>query len=131
MWEELSPVESNVEDLFELLQMILSRLYVSSRKNIQRSHEFAGEFFMNLPDDEFKRLTQMTSPAFDRVCREIHTHRVFQNNSNNKQAPVWLQFAVGLDRLGNGASTGRKRLAEPRCSASPLASRREPCSRRE
>ncbi|ETN01959.1 hypothetical protein PPTG_16645 [Phytophthora nicotianae INRA-310] len=70
----------------------------------------------------------MTRPAFDRFCREIHSHRVFQNNSNNKQAPVWLQFAVGLDRLGtngNGASTGRKPLAEPRSSASPLASRRD------
>ncbi|ETM98904.1 hypothetical protein PPTG_19183 [Phytophthora nicotianae INRA-310] len=71
MWEELFPVESNVEDLFELLQMILSRRYLSPRENIQRSHEFAGEFFMNLPDNELKQLTRMTRPAFDRVCPEI------------------------------------------------------------
>ncbi|OWZ18285.1 hypothetical protein PHMEG_0007645 [Phytophthora megakarya] len=32
LWEELVPVESNVEDLFELLQMILSRRYLSPRR---------------------------------------------------------------------------------------------------
>eukprot|EP00644_Phytophthora_capsici_P008735 jgi/Phyca11/111331/e_gw1.20.199.1 len=44
------------------------------------------------------------------MCCEIGRHRVFTNNSKHPQAPVWLQMAVALDRLGtngNGASFGR------------------------
>ncbi|EGZ15972.1 hypothetical protein PHYSODRAFT_316091 [Phytophthora sojae] len=39
----------------------------------------------------------------------IKDHRVFQNNSDHPQVPIWLRLAVTLDRLGttaNGSSLG-------------------------
>ncbi|OWZ17587.1 hypothetical protein PHMEG_0008450 [Phytophthora megakarya] len=70
-----------------------------------------GSYFLNLDDVEFCQLTRTTRASFDYVCDVLGRHRVFHNDSKNPQAPMWLQLAVALDRLGtngNGASEGRR-----------------------
>eukprot|EP00644_Phytophthora_capsici_P000100 jgi/Phyca11/99824/e_gw1.4.719.1 len=77
-----------------------------------RSHEFARDYFLSLNDDAFKQLTRVTKDSFNALCGEIESHQVFLNDSKHPQAPVWLQLAIALDRLGtngNGASLGRTR----------------------
>ncbi|KAG3104168.1 hypothetical protein PI125_g13641 [Phytophthora idaei] len=99
-----------IEELHEILVQVLSRRYTVGRRNKPRSLEFAREYFLSLDDDAFRQLTRTTRESFEYICSKIKTHRVFYNNSDHPQSPVWLQLAVALDRLGtngNGASLGR------------------------
>ncbi|KAE9355365.1 hypothetical protein PR003_g2898 [Phytophthora rubi] len=109
-WTECFPVESTVDELHEILLQLLSRRYMAARINKRRSHEFARQYFLNLHDDDFRQLTRTTRESFEFISNKIKDHRVFQNNSDHPQAPIWLQLAVALDRLGtngNGSSMGR------------------------
>ncbi|OWZ05756.1 hypothetical protein PHMEG_00022090 [Phytophthora megakarya] len=72
---------------------------------------------MDTPAENLAELLQLVSQNRYLVLRErfaltIEGHNIFSNPSKNPQAPVWLQLAVALDRLGtngNGASLGRSR----------------------
>ena len=55
----------------------------------------------------FINMLRISPHTFDVICKLIQDHPVFQNNSNNSQAPVELQLSVFLYRMGrygNGAS---------------------------
>ncbi|EGZ19437.1 hypothetical protein PHYSODRAFT_298000 [Phytophthora sojae] len=109
-WTECFPVESTVDEVHDILLQLLSRRYMTAKVNKPRSHEFASQYFLNLDDDDFRQLTRTTRESFEFISNKIKDHRVFQNISDHPQAPIWLQLAVALDRLGtngNGSSLGR------------------------
>ena len=69
----------------------------------------AWEYAQNPCDHEhFVNMLWVSPQVFDVILYFIHNHTIFQNNSNNPQAPIPTQLAVTLYRMGwygNGAST--------------------------
>ena len=64
-------------------------------------------------DNEFKVVARMSKTSFAYVLALIQDHYVFRCESNHKQAHVWVQLLVTLNRLGcngNGASLDRNAM---------------------
>lgn len=97
------------EELIDLFIGMLSYRYLNEREKIPKSDAMRlmlGDF----PDAEFRQIVRMDKASFVEVNRMIRNHPIFQNESRNKQQPVWIQLMVTLNRLGcdgNGASVGR------------------------
>lgn len=101
---------SGVDELFDLLCAVDSSRYLGDRRRFAKARDFGLSFFANLPPREFRQIARMSKESFERVVSLIKSHSVFANKSRYKQAPVWFQLAVTLDRFGNygnGASLGR------------------------
>eukprot|EP00644_Phytophthora_capsici_P019346 jgi/Phyca11/132116/e_gw1.136.16.1 len=91
----------------------MSYRYLAPRDYFPLGRYFAENYFNTLSDDDFRQLTRTSRDGFRGILTRIEGHRIFTNSSNYEQAPVWLQLAVALDRLGtngNGSSLGRTRL---------------------
>ena len=104
--EEESEGFSEVMELFEGLTGCRN---LNARNNIPKSDGII-KIMMDLPDHEFKVLARMDKASFHEMVRLIENHPIFQNYSNHKQAPVWIQLMVVLNRLGcdgNGVSIDR------------------------
>jgi hypothetical protein len=104
--EEMTPVD----EMFELLALIESARYLNPPEKIPKAPQFRVNTFMELPDETFRQAARMSKATFLFVVHEIEDHPIFQNDSYCKQAPVWQQLAVAVDRLGNygnDASRGR------------------------
>ncbi|ETL99782.1 hypothetical protein L917_03413, partial [Phytophthora nicotianae] len=74
-WFGCFPVESSVEELYEVLAQVISWRFLGPRVNRARSRGFAREFFRNLDDEEFRSLTRTTRESFEFICDLIETHR--------------------------------------------------------
>lgn len=102
-----------IDDLADLLLLGQSSRYLGQRTKISKSVDFKLSIFHQLPEDQFRLLTRTSRASFVRIASEIEAHRVFHNRCGYKQAPVWEQPAVTLDRLGscgNGALIGRVQI---------------------
>ena len=56
-------------------------------------------------DREFKQLVRMRKQSFERLVEVLRHNRVFgSSDQKHKQAPVWTQVMVVLQRLGNDGS---------------------------
>ena len=102
-----------VGDLTELLITVQSSRHLSQRARFEKSKDFVQSYFQNLPDKEWKQMMRTSLESFNYIVGQIENDAVFHNNSHVPQAPVWLQLAVTLDRLGNygnGASFCRTML---------------------
>ncbi|OWZ09378.1 hypothetical protein PHMEG_00017930 [Phytophthora megakarya] len=105
-------MDTPAEELAELLQFVIQNRYLVPRERIPLSSDFAYNVFPRLSDEDFKQQTRTTRSTFSKILTAIQGHNIFSNASQNPQAPVWLQLAVALDRLGtngNGAFLGRSR----------------------
>ncbi|KAG1772858.1 hypothetical protein EV702DRAFT_1201320 [Suillus placidus] len=84
--------------------------YLSGRSPVTKapSIHLAWEFAQNPSDhSRFVNMLRVSPEVFHVLLDLIEDHAIFQNNSNNAQAPVQLQLAVTLYRMGrygNGAS---------------------------
>jgi len=51
--------------------------------------------------DQFRKKLRVNPLIFDDILDEISNHPIFQNQSNNRQLPIAIQFAVFLFRAGH------------------------------
>ncbi|POM60049.1 hypothetical protein PHPALM_31137 [Phytophthora palmivora] len=101
---------SSTEELTALLDLVESRRYLEGHARLPMSIEFRESGFQSLSPKQFRQMTMVSHSSFLRIVSDIENHGIFQKNSACGQAPVWLQLAVELDRLGNcgnGVSLGR------------------------
>ncbi|KAG7375516.1 hypothetical protein PHYPSEUDO_000889, partial [Phytophthora pseudosyringae] len=102
---------SQVEDAFELLQLVQSARYLAERVRLPQSTYFdADSFLSSTTDSVFRQSTTIDKDSFASIVDETQDDPVFHSESIYAQAPVWMQLAVALDRFGNngtGASLGR------------------------
>ncbi|KAL0954280.1 hypothetical protein HGRIS_005408 [Hohenbuehelia grisea] len=94
----------------EILHNLRNTRYLRGREpvmklgNLHLAWEYAKEHHDH---HQFVQMLRVSPEVFDVLLILIRDHPVFQNNSNNSQAPVQDQLAVTLFRLGrygNGAS---------------------------
>src|SRR6266498_2002948 len=52
-------------------------------------------------DVKFKRIMRMDPQSFQSLITKIETHSIFQSTGNKQQAPVELQLAIFLRRIGS------------------------------
>ena len=93
-----------------ILNEIRTTRYLHGRTHVLKlgNIDLAWEYAQDTRDHaRFVDMLRVSPQVFDVILYFIHDHPVFQNNSNNPQAPVQTQLAVTLYRMGrygNGAS---------------------------
>ncbi|ETN21961.1 hypothetical protein PPTG_02029 [Phytophthora nicotianae INRA-310] len=92
---------SSAQDLASLLVLVESRRYLEGHDRLPKSTEFRESGIQSLTAKEFRQITRVSHSSFFRIISEIETNGVFHNNSGCGQAPVSLELAVALNRLGN------------------------------
>lgn len=93
----------------ELKAHILSYRFFEACGSIPKSLQHRTTLLM-LPSNEFRQAFRMNKDTFLFILNTIQNHQVFQNNSYNKQQPVWIQLLVALERFGfdgNSCSVGK------------------------
>lgn len=108
-------MDSSVDKLFELLLVAEANRYIYQWQLYAKSKAFALNDFFYLPETSFLQLTRISKPSFDFIRSEIEEHAIFHNDSHKSQAPMCLQLAIILDRLGNygsAISLGRTQAVE-------------------
>ena len=103
-------LEKEIDELFELLQVIELDRYLTSREKTIKSNDFFQTLLLNYNDYNFKQITRVSKETFWYIEGLIHNNPGFSNKSKILQRPVWQQLAVTLERLGcngNGASVER------------------------
>lgn len=101
--------DNTIDMLLELKAGILSTRTLEPRSPIIKQNGYR-DVLLQLPENDLRQALRMNIETFEYVLSLIEHHNVFQNKSFNKQADVWLQLAVALERFGcdgNGVSTGR------------------------
>lgn len=94
----------------ETMYTFVSSMRYMADRDRQPVIDYMNEVLMKLPNEKWKEDTRMTRDAFEHIVELIKSDPVFQNDSNNKQAPVEIQLAVALYRFGtygNGASVAQ------------------------
>jgi hypothetical protein len=102
-------IDSNNTLLDIFIQFTLQR-YLEPREHVTRSSDFVNFVLHELDERRFRQEARMTKQCFQELVALVEGHSVFQNNSKNKQRPVYLQLLVALNRFGcfgNGAAIGR------------------------
>ena len=98
--------DSSEEEENELIMLGLNALlrsrYLEERTyNIAKSKEWYNNILPKYDDCRFKKVIRMDPDNFQRLVSLLNTHPIFQNNSNHLQAPVELQIAIFLKRIGS------------------------------
>jgi hypothetical protein len=91
-------------EIFSLHALICTSRYLDFPVPFPKSREFVEEFFLALPDRQFKQVVRMSKAAFEALTHKIENHEVFHNNSTAPQRPVYQQLAVALFRFGHGGN---------------------------
>ncbi len=104
-FENDSDFESIAEDndlitLF-LLQLSEKRYHNPRIYNISKSSYWYNKILPFYDDKRFKKILRMTSESFKKLVQLISSHNIFKSNSQRKQAPVELQLAIFLHRIGS------------------------------
>lgn len=68
---------------------------------VAKSKDWYNRVLPKYDDCRFKIITRMDPVNFQKLVSMLITHPIFHNNSNNPQAPVELQLAVFLRRIGS------------------------------
>ncbi len=101
--------KEQIDDLLELKAHILSCRYFGTSQSIPKSLEYRTTL-LTLPNYQFRQAFRMNKDTFLFILNNVQNHPVFQNNSFNKQQPVWVQLLVALERFGfdgNSCSVGQ------------------------
>ena len=96
-------------EIMDIYEAVTGSRYLNDRSAVPKTRALV-EILMQFGEREFKVLARCDKASFIRLVELIKDHPVFENNSRNKQSPVWLQLLVVLNRLGcdgNGASIQR------------------------
>jgi hypothetical protein len=100
--EEQLEAEEDEEIVFLSLCSLLDSRYLESRiYNVAKSQAWWHLIVPKYDDIRFKRIMRMDSQSFQNFLIKIQSHPIFQPTSNNQQAPVELQLAVFLRRVGS------------------------------
>jgi len=92
--------ENNV--VFLGLSSLLDSRYSSSRiYNVSKSQEWWRSIVPDYDDIRFKKIMRMDPQSFLNLITKIETHSIFQSTGNKQQAPVELQLAIFLRRIGS------------------------------
>jgi hypothetical protein len=97
------------EDIVDLQSTILSSRYLNLRECVKKNRSM-NEMLWTYSDFDFKQAVRMQKRSFLKLLEKIEGHQVFENNSRNPQAAVWIQLMVVLQLVGldgTGASVGR------------------------
>jgi hypothetical protein len=97
------------ENLMEIRALMEYTRYFNERNLIPKNRSIVISI-LDYPDRQFRDIVRMDKLSFKVVVDLINNHPIFHNNSRHKQADVWIQLMVGLQRLGcdgNGVSCGR------------------------
>ncbi|ORY30322.1 hypothetical protein BCR33DRAFT_792679 [Rhizoclosmatium globosum] len=86
-------------ELMELLYDVNSCRYLEERARMPKSKTLRALIFQ-FRDPSFRSRARMSKASFLQLLEAIENHAVFQNNSNNKQHPVWIQLLLTLERYG-------------------------------
>ena len=102
--------EDNIDELVDIRAAIASCRYLNLRAFIMKNKSM-NEMLWFYDDREFKQVERMTKDSFLKLLNLISNDDAFGSPlSRHKQAPVWVQLQVVLQRLGcegNGVSVGR------------------------
>lgn len=102
--------EDEIEELLDLRASLASCRYLDLRRHI-RKNKSMNEMLWYYDDREFKQVVRMKKDSFLKLLALISDDEAFGSPlSRHRQAPVWVQLQVVLQRLGcdgNGASVGR------------------------
>ena len=96
-------------EIMDIYEAVTGSRYLKDRSAVPKTRALV-EILMQFGEREFKVLARCDKASFIRLVELIKDHPVFENNSRNKQSPVWLQLLVVMNRLGcdgNGASIQR------------------------
>src|SRR6266498_4023321 len=94
--------EEENDMIFLGLSSLLDSRYSSSRTyNVVKSQEWWCSIVPNYDDVRFKRIMRMDPQSFQSLITKIETHSIFQSTGNKQQAPVELQLAIFLRRIGS------------------------------
>ena len=107
--------EENTEQFQEVFnlyaQLSLTRFF-TKREFIPKSNSMIN-LMWQYSDKEFKQIARMTKASLIGLLNLIEDHKIFKNESNNKQKEIWIQLLVTLNRLGcegNGMSIDRNAI---------------------
>lgn len=102
--------EEEIEELLEVRAFMASCRYLDLRKHIRKNRSM-NEMLWFYGEREFKQVVRMKKDSFLKLLNLISDDEVFGSpRSRHRQAPVWVQLQVVLQRLGcdgNGVSVGR------------------------
>jgi hypothetical protein len=100
--EELLKAEDDEMVLLGLCSLLDSR-YLEPRiqSNVAKSQEWWHLIVPRYDDTRFKKIMRMDSQSFQTLITNIETHLIFQSTGNKQQAPVELQLAIFLRRVGS------------------------------
>ena len=100
--EELFNAEDDKMILLGLCTLLDSR-YLESRfqNNVAKSQEWWHLIVPKYDDIRFKKIMRMDSQSFQNLITNIEIHSIFQSTGNKQQAPVELQLAIFLRRMGS------------------------------
>ena len=84
------------------LTSLLGTRYLEQRNfHVVKSKYWFHHILPKYDDHRFKVIMRMNSDNFQKLVSILVCHPIFQNNSNNLQAPVELQLAILLRRIGS------------------------------
>ena len=101
--EDTDSKDENDNELFIFSLLILNeKRYLKPRiYNIAKSQHWYNNILPTYGDVRFKKVLRMLSENFKSLVNLIKNHSIFQSNGPKQQAPVELQLAVFLRRLGS------------------------------
>jgi hypothetical protein len=98
------------EELLDLKAQLESVRFLNSKDHVIKNKSM-NEMLWIYGDREFKQIVRMKKQSFERLFKVLRHNRGFgSSDQKHKQAPVWTQVMVVLQRLGNdgsGISLGR------------------------
>ena len=97
-----SEAEENEMVMLGLTLLLGTQYYLEQKNyNVIKSKDWYHNILPNYDDSRFKKIMRMNPVNFQNLVSMLSTHSVFQNNSNNLQTAVELQFAIFLRRIGS------------------------------
>jgi hypothetical protein len=90
------------EFIFLGLSSLLDSRYLQTRiYNVVKSQEWWHSIVPKYNDVRFKKIMRMDFQSFQNLLIKIELHSIFQSTGNKQQAPVELQLAIFLRRIGS------------------------------
>jgi len=99
--ENDSEEEENDIIFLGLCSLLDSRYSGTRLYDVAKSQEWWHSIVPNYDDTRFKKIMRMDSQSFQDLIKKIETHSIFQSSGNKQQAPVELQLAIFLRRIGS------------------------------
>ena len=104
--QEINSSLENNDELVDLIKEILlvlssSRYLVSQNYSLAKSQHWWHEILPLYDDIHFKKVLRMEKQQFNKLVQVLQDDTIFQNGGSKPQAPVELQLAIFLRRLGS------------------------------